>query len=164
MKRTIIIKLKERQLKTGKKSHARHPNFNLREIALQGLYQIDLGSTPLNEVLELRWVHSKLNEEDKSFVEDIIEGVTELEFDIDEVIQKYSKKDIRQISSVVRCILRMGTYEILKGEFLGPIIIDTCCTLTRKYDDERAVKFVNAILDKVYKFLLENQEEEKKEI
>lgn len=105
------------------------------------------------------WVHSNLTEENKQLIYDIVEGVTEYETDIDEIIQQYSKKDIRQISSIVRCILRMGTYEILKGEFPGPIIIDTCCTLTRKYDDEKAVKFVNAILDKVYKYLLENQEE-----
>lgn len=160
MKRTIIVKLKERP-KYAQRSNAKHPNFNLREIALQALYQLDLGSSSLEEVLELRWVHSKLSEEEKQLLYDIIEGVSEFEVDIDEVIQKYSNKDIRQISSIVRCILRMGTYEILKGEFPAPIIIDTCCTLTRKYDDERAVKFVNAILDKVYKFLLENQEDKK---
>jgi len=158
MKRTIIVKLKERP-RFEKKSDAKHPNFNLREIALQALYQIDLGSAPLEEVLKLTWVHSNLTEENKQLIYDIVEGVTEYETDIDEIIQQYSKKDIRQISSIVRCILRMGTYEILKGEFPGPIIIDTSCTLTRKYDDEKAVKFVNAILDKVYKYLLENQEE-----
>ncbi len=159
MKRKIIVKLKERPL-FEKKSDAKHPNFNLREIALQALYQIDLGAAPLEDVLKLKWIHSNLTEDNKQLIYDIVEGVTEYEMDIDEIIQQYSKKDIRQISSVVRCILRMGAYEILKGEFPGPIIIDTCCTLTRKYDDEKAVKFVNAILDKVYKYLLENQEQE----
>ncbi len=156
-KKTIFIKLKERP-QYEKKNNAKHPNFNLREIALQGLYQIDVASTHLEEVVQLKWVHSNLKEEEKQLVLDIIEGVCEYELDLEEIIQKYSSKDIRQISSIVRCILKMGAYEIIKGEFPGPIIIDTCCTLTRKYDDEKPVKFVNAILDKIYKYLIENSQ------
>lgn len=70
MKRTIIVKLKERP-RFEKKSDAKHPNFNLREIALQALYQIDLGAAPLEEVLKLTWVHSNLTEENKQLIYDI---------------------------------------------------------------------------------------------
>ncbi len=162
-KKKIIIKLKERK-DFENPSSSKHPNFNLREIALQGLYQIDVANTPLEEVLKLKWVHTKLNENEKQFIQDIIEGISEFEIDIDNIIQQFSSKDLRQISSVVRCILRLGTYEIIKEKFPAPIIIDTCCRLTRKYDDEKAVKFVNANLDKIYKFLLENQEDKKENI
>ncbi len=154
----IIIRLKARP-RLQKKTNSHHPNFNAREIAFQGIFQIEVGGHQLQNILDLKWIHSKLGEEELYLIKDIIEGVTELENDLDSVIQSYSKKDIRTLSNVVKCILRMGTYEILKAEFPAPIIIDTYCTLTRKYDSDQAVKFVNAILDKIYQHLKDLQKE-----
>lgn len=154
----IIIRLKARP-RLQKKTNSYHPNFNAREIALQGVFQIEVGGHLLQDILNLKWVHSKLGEEELFLIKDIIEGVVELENDLDSIIQSYSKKDIRTISNVVKCILRMGAYEILKSEFPPPIIIDTYCTLTRKYDSDNAVKFVNAILDKINKYLQNFQKE-----
>ncbi|MFN3605130.1 MAG: transcription antitermination factor NusB [Leptonema sp. (in: bacteria)] len=148
----IIIKLKARP-KLEKKSNSFHPNFNAREIALQGIFQMEVSEYQLDEILQLKWVHSKLGESEISLIKDIIEGVVESEMDLDSLIQKYSKKDIRTLSNIVKCVLRMGIYEILKEEFPAPIVIDTYCTLTRKYDSDHAVKFVNAILDKINKDL-----------
>ncbi len=149
----IIIKIKKRP-PVDKKINSYHPNFNAREIAMQGLFQIEVGDHPVDEILNLRWVHSKLDQEQVSLVKDIIEGVSELEIELDELIQNYSKKDLKLLSNTIRCILRMGTYEILKEDYPANIVIDTCCTLARKYDNEKAVGFVNAVLDRIYKFLI----------
>lgn len=159
-KKTIYIRLRSRQEHTHK-SDAKHRNFNVREIALQGLFQIEVGGATTKEILELPWVHSQLSEEEKNLAKDIIEGTTELEVELDTIIQKYSKKSIPSLSNIVKCVLRMGTYEILKQEYPAPVIIDTCCTLARKYDGDGSAKYVNAVLDKIYKYLEEKTGPEK---
>lgn len=154
----IIIKLHSKP-KLEKKTNSFHPNFNAREIALQGIFQIEVADQLIDDILKLQWVHSKLGEEETLLIKDLIENVTDFQTDLDSIIQSFSKKDIKSLSNIVKCILRMGAYEILKGEFPPPIIIDTYCTLTRKYDSDNAVKFVNAILDKIYKSLQNYQKE-----
>ncbi|MCS7205600.1 MAG: hypothetical protein NZ853_07875 [Leptospiraceae bacterium] len=154
----IYIRLKPTK-KPDPRSNAKHKNFNLREIALQGLFQMEVAHVPSEEIIKLEWVHSNLNDEERKFIEDLILGTAELEIEIEKILQKYSKRNLETLSSIVRCVLKLGTYELLKGEFPGSIIIDSYCRLTRKYDDDHAVKYTNAILDKIYKFILQKQQE-----
>lgn len=133
-----------------RKSLNRHPNSHAREVALQALYQLEVVHHPLPEVTEFRWLNNPLTDEEHALTLQLIEGVAELEEKIDAVIDAYIHKDASQISAIVRSILRMGTFEILKGAFDIRILIDDYCTLTRRYDGDPSVGFVHGTLDHIY--------------
>ncbi|MCB1164684.1 MAG: transcription antitermination factor NusB [Leptospiraceae bacterium] len=125
----------------------RHKNSHGREVALQGLYQSEIGGHSISQILRFTWLNEPLPQDVAELTEQIIQGVLEHQDRIDQVIDALSEKDATQISTVVRCILRMGIYEMLLGSNPARIIIDDLCDLTRRYDVEESVAFVNGILD-----------------
>ena len=125
----------------------RHKNSHGREVALQGLYQSEIGGHSISQILRFTWLNEPLDTDVGELTEQLIQGVLEHTERIDRVIDALSEKDATQISTVVRCILRMGIYEILLGSNPPRIIIDDLCELTRRYDVEESVAFVNGILD-----------------
>lgn len=147
MKR-IRVKKKPRLLR---KQINRHPNSHSREVALQALYQLEVVHHTLPEVLEFRWLNNPLDEQERPLALELIEGVAEFEEKIDGVVNAYIHKDASQISSIVRSLLRMGTYEILQGEFDIRILIDDYCTLARRYDGDPSAAFVHGTLDHIYR-------------
>lgn len=129
-----------------KKLH-KHKNSHAREVALQGFYQMDVVLTPLRSVLTFSWLNEPLGAEEREFCNGLIEGTVENQDALDQVIESFSDKDFTQLSTIVRCILRMGIFELMRGGLDSRIIIDDLLNLTRKYDGEESVAFVNGILD-----------------
>ncbi len=127
----------------------KHINSHVREVAMQALYQIHLISTPVQEVLRLRWLNEPMPAAAHNYCLELIEGVADHWDDIEEVIRSLSDKDITQISSVVLSILRIGVYEMMAKETDKRIVIDDLLNLTRQYDGEESVAFVNGILDRL---------------
>lgn len=143
----------------GKKpKRKKHKNSHAREVALQGLYQIDVAGQPVSAVLNLGWLNEMPGAAEMELSKKIIESVCENQKDLDRVVDVFSDKDSTQISTIVRCILRMGIMEIMMGELSGTIIIDDLLDLTRRYDGDESVGFVNGILDG---FRREKEDQEK---
>ena len=129
------------------KGLGKHPNTHAREVVIQALYQMEVGRHPLADMLRFGWLNADLDTEKKSFC---IRYITEIEKAtpiLSAEIAGLSKKHISQISTVSRCILRMAIYELGRAELDARIIIDDALNLTRKYDGEESVAFVNGILD-----------------
>ncbi|MDH5657395.1 MAG: transcription antitermination factor NusB, partial [Spirochaetia bacterium] len=129
------------------KKHKKHKNSHAREVTLQALYQIDVVNQSLETVLKLSWLNEEPASAEKSYIYTLIEGIAEYQDEIDDVVDSFSDKDSTQISTIVRSILRIGVFEIMKGELEPGIVIDDLLDLTRKYDGEESVAFVNGILD-----------------
>ena len=128
----------------GKK---KHKNSHAREVTLQGLYQMDIANQPLESILRLGWLNEIPGAAEQAFITGLIEGVADHMDVIDDVIDSFSDKDSTQISTIVRSILRIGVFEIMRGELEVGIVIDDLLDLTRKYDGNESVPFVNGILD-----------------
>jgi len=124
-----------------------------RAVALQGLYQKDLVDTNLQDILGFSWYDKPLTQEQKEFAADIICGVIENWDLIDTIIVKYSvRKDISRISIVNRNILRIALYGLkFQKEIPYKIIIDEALEMTREFESENSVMFVNGILDSFVK-------------
>lgn len=125
----------------------RHKNSHAREVVLQALYQAEVGGHSVDEVLKLKWLNTPLESEVQKSAEYMIEAILEKQHILDPVIDSFSEKHTTQISSIVRCILRMGIFEIMEGSVDYRIIIDDLCNLAGRYDTEKSVGFVNGILD-----------------
>lgn len=132
-----------------------------RVVALQGLYQIDLVQNPIDQVLTFSWYNKKIAEDEKESASLLINGVVRNWEIIDNIIKTYSiKRDFKRISVVNRCILRLSIYSLINQRDIPPkVVINEALELTREFENENSVSFVNGILNAIYKDELINQEE-----
>ena len=136
----------DRNKNTGR-GKKKHKNSHAREVTLQGLYQMEIANQPLESILKLGWLNEFPGASEQAFITGLIEGVADHMDVLDDVIDSFSDKDSTQISTIVRSILRIGIFEIMRGELEVGIVIDDLLDLTRKYDGNESVPFVNGILD-----------------
>lgn len=126
---------------------ARH---QARERALQILFQHDIhgkASLPLEEF----WREYAVSDESKAFAEQLVRGVVEHRKELDGLIGKYATNwTVSRMPVVDRNILRAGLYELLwLDDVPAKVTMDEAIELAKRFGDEEASKFVNAVLDKV---------------
>lgn len=69
---------------------------------------------------------------------------------IDEMISGASKGwKLSRLSKVTLAILRLATYEFCYSDLPYNIAINEAVELAKKYDDDKAPKFVNGVLNKI---------------
>ena len=117
-----------------------------RDKVLQSLYEIDLGGSTAEEILE-----DKIIQKNYPHFKDLLIGVTESMPELDDVLQKIMERDLLGLDPIERNALRLAIYEMLHSDLDKPIIINESIRLTKKYGAEDGYKFVNAVLDKALK-------------
>lgn len=147
---------------------------NVRELVVHLLYQLDYTEeTPANAIqtrLTKEYYDQLAQENDvyaerpgKKQVEYItacVEGVLAKTEEIDTIISKHAVGwKLNRISRYIKAAMRLAIYEALYVEDvpLG-VAINECVNLSRKYEDEDVVSFVNGILRS---FAREQQEQPK---
>ena len=113
------------------------------------LYQIDLYDKD-KIPYDLESVFHENLEIDNKFVRDIVDGVLEKKDSIDKIISKYLENwDLDRLGKTDRAILRLSTYEMLYYNTPKVVVINEAVELAKKYSDEKIVKLINAVLDKI---------------
>ena len=120
-----------------------------REKIMIILYQIDLYDKD-NIPYDLESIFHENLEIDNKFVRDIVDGVLEKKDSIDKIISKYLENwDLDRLGKTDRAILRLSTYEMLYYNTPKVVVINEAVELAKKYSDEKVVKIINAVLDKI---------------
>lgn len=120
-----------------------------REKIMIILYQIDLYDKD-KIPYDLESVFHENLEIDNKFVRDIVDGVLEKKDSIDKIISKYLENwDLDRLGQTDRAILRLSTYEMLYYNTPKVVVINEAVELAKKYSDEKIVKLINAVLDKI---------------
>ena len=87
---------------------------------------------------------------DNKFVRDVVYGVMKNIENIDKVIPKYLENwDLDRLGKTDKAILRLGTYEMLYYDTPKVVVINEAVELSKKYSDDKIVKLINAVLDKI---------------
>ena len=87
---------------------------------------------------------------DNKFVRDVVYGVMKNIENIDKVISKYLENwDLDRLGKTDKAILRLGTYEMLYYDTPKVVVINEAVELSKKYSDDKIVKLINAVLDKI---------------
>ena len=69
---------------------------------------------------------------------------------IDSIISKYLENwDLDRLGKTDKAILRLATYEMLYYDTPKVVVINEAIELAKKYSDEKIVKLINAVLDKI---------------
>ena len=120
-----------------------------REKIMIILYQIDLYDKD-KIPYDLENVFHENLEIDNKFVRDVVNGVLENKDNIDKIISKYLENwDLDRLGKTDRAILRLSTYEMLYYNTPKVVVINEAVELAKKYSDEKIVKLINAVLDKI---------------
>lgn len=99
-------------------------------------------------------LESALEEDDKEYIAATVVGTMENKVDIDNLINAQAKRwSTLRMMSADKNILRMGVYELRFAEpkTEAVIVINEAVELAKLYGDAESYKFVNAILDAIYK-------------
>ena len=120
-----------------------------REKIMIILYQIDFYMKEKIEY-DIESVIKENIEIDNKYVKDIVYGVIDHLDELDKVIVKYLDGwDLNRLGKTDKAILRLGTYEILYYDTPKIVAINEAVELSKKYSDDKVVKLVNAVLDKI---------------
>lgn len=120
-----------------------------REKIMIILYQIDLYDKD-KIPYDLENVFHENLEIDNKFVRDVVNGVLENKDSIDKIIGKYLENwDLDRLGKTDRAILRLSTYEMLYYNTPDVVVINEAVELAKKYSDDKVVKLINAVLDKI---------------
>lgn len=132
-----------------------------RILAFQALYSWDVGGVAMEDLLTLSWMDDnsnnakgkeKLDESDVAYARLLISGTITHIGEVDDVIKSHLSTSwtMERLNKVTLAILRMSVYSILYQEDLHPtIIIDEAIDIAKKYGQDDAFRFINAILDAI---------------
>lgn len=128
-----------------------------RELAMQMLFQADMGKQTPDEVRATFWrAGDKVEPEVQGFAEDLFRVAIEHQEKIDELISTNSKHwRLERMPSVDRNLLRMAV-----GEMIGfkgtpfPIVINEALEIARRYSVPESINFLNGMLDAIAHSLL----------
>lgn len=125
-----------------------------REVALHLLYQAEIFKDDFS-VLFSRYLESNPQQQevaDFSFL--LLEGVVKNLTVIDQLIKKYVKNwGIDRMAVIDRNILRLACFELifLKIDVPPKVVINEAIELAKCFGDIDSPRFVNGVLDKIYK-------------
>ena len=120
-----------------------------REKIMIILYQIDFYIKD-NISFDVKSVIKENLEMDNKYVDDVVNGVLENLETIDNTINKYlGNWSLDRLGKTDKAILRLGTYEILYYDTPKVVAINEAVELSKKYSDDKIVKLINAVLDKI---------------
>lgn len=127
------------------------PRRKAREIALQGLYAVEISSNPVQTVVDhLKTLYQESNFV-FSFAGELIEKTKAGKTELDQYIQaKTTNWDFERIAIIDKIILRIAICEFLHFNDIPPkVSIDEAIELSKCYSTEQSGRFVNGILDAI---------------
>jgi N utilization substance protein B len=131
-----------------------------RELALQMLFQLDVGKQTTDEVRKTFWAERRdLDEKVRGFADDLFRVASEREAEIDQLIEKSAEHwRMERMAAVDRNVLRAGIAEFLGfPETPRPVVINEALEIARRFSTPESVQFINGVLDSVARELGETK-------
>ena len=132
------------------------PRRKARELALQMLFQSDLGQQTAEQVRKTFWAERQdIEPEIRGFADDLFGVAKERAEEIDGVIERHAEHwRVDRMSAVDRNILRSAVAELLGyASTPPPVVINEALEVARKFSAPESVQFINGVLDSVAKDL-----------
>ena len=127
-----------------------------RELALQMLFQLDMGKQDREEVQRTFWTaHGTASGEVRGFADDLFRVAADRGKEIDTLIEQHAEHwRMERMAAVDRNLLRAAVAELLAyPETPRAVVINEALEIARKFSSPESVHFVNGVLDSVGKQL-----------
>ena len=117
-----------------------------RKQALDLLYEADLKSRPLPQVLAARLATGDLPE----FSLELVRGVHRHRADLDRLIEANARDwTLARMPIIDRNLLRLGLFELLHSDVPTAVVIDEAVELAKSLSTDDSGRFVNGLLARV---------------
>lgn len=122
--------------------------MDARDVSLSVLLDMETNGTFSNIALTKALHKNQFSDkQERAFVTRLTEGTTEYRIRLDYVVDQFSKTKIKKCKPLIRCLLRMGTYQIL---FMDNVPDSAACNemvkLAKKHGFSSLSGFVNGVL------------------
>jgi N utilization substance protein B len=131
-----------------------------RELAMQMLFQGDLGKQKPEEVESLFWEsRDDVDDETRGFADDLHRLATRREDEVDALIQSHAQNwRLERMPVVDRNLLRTAVAEMLGfPKTPAAVVINETLEIARRYAAPESVHFLNGVLDAIGRELLEKR-------
>ncbi len=128
-----------------------------RILAFQALYAWEASKPPLEDLLSYEWVEepkrAALEDELAAFAGLLISGTIENIEAVDSCIQKHLQHwTLERLKKVDLAVLRLSVYSLIyQKDIPAQITIDEAIEIVKEYGSEDSYKFVNGVLDAIWK-------------
>src|ERR1700733_280606 len=125
-----------------------------RELALQMLFQADMGKQAPEEVRRTFWGgRNSVEADERGFAEDLFRVAEDRKPDIDKLIEQHAEHwRMERMAAVDRNILRAAVAELLAyPDTHRAVVINEALEIARKFSSPESVQFINGVLDSVGK-------------
>ena len=119
-----------------------------RELLLTALYRCEFLPAALEELFE-----ETDPEDQRDYIEAVFNGIRDRQPEIDRMLgEKTIGWKFERLALLDRNILRLGVYELLYFDDVpAEVALDEAVELAKKFGTEQARKFINGILDRIWK-------------
>ena len=124
---------------------------NTREIVLDTLLEMERNKVFSHQLVKaVLDKYDYLDNQEKRFIKRLTEGCIERRIELDYCIEQYSSVKINKMKPLIRCLMRMGTYQIL---YMDSVPDSAACNEAVKLAGKRKFTnlkgFVNGVLRKI---------------
>jgi N utilization substance protein B len=126
-----------------------------RELALQMLFQWELGGHTPEHVIASFLQTQKVDSEVESFARALFEGAVGEVGALDRRVREHTEHwRLERMAAVDRNLLRVALYELLHHPETPPaVVINEALEIARRFSGKDSVEFINGILDAIRKSL-----------
>ena len=127
-----------------------------REIALQMLFQADMGKQDADQVRRTFWAeHGEASADVRGIAEDLFRVATDRGPEIDGLIERHAEHwRMDRMAAVDRNLLRAAVAELLAyRDTPRAVVINEALEIARKFSTPESVHFLNGVLDSIGKEL-----------
>lgn len=126
---------------------------NLREIILDALLVLEKEGGFSNQLIkDVLDKYDYLDRTQKAFMKRVLEGTIERKIQLDFYLNGYSKTPVAKMKPLIRCLLRMSTYQILFCDSIpDSAVCNEACKLAEKRGFRSLKGFVNGVLRTIAK-------------
>ena len=139
-----------------------------RLAAVQALYQMDLSSAPVSEVVS-EYENIRIGQEvdgdtyleaDLGWFRGIVAGVVELQTKLDPMINDALPNDwpLSRIDILLRSVMRAGVFELLKRKDVpAKVVINEYLDVAKAFFDEDEPRLINGVLNNIARELRKDE-------
>jgi N utilization substance protein B len=126
-----------------------------RELAMQGLYQLDVQGSDLLVRLGEFFIENSSDDSVRRLATDWTRGTWENLVQCDELIADSAIKwQLSRLSPVDKSILRLAVYQLkFSPDIPAKVVINEAIELAKKFSTDKSPAFINGVLDAVLKKL-----------
>ena len=126
-----------------------------RELALQMLFQWEVGDHTVEHVVSTFLASKKLDADVESFARGLFEGAVREVDALDDALRERAEHwRPERMAAVDRNVIRLALYELLHHPHTPPaVVINEALEIARRFSGKDSVEFVNGVLDGIRKTL-----------